>query len=56
MQNLKESALELTEKSPKIMRSWLIIFNLTASISGIYGPKAQGYPDKYTHPKDIRMN
>ena len=56
MHNLKEIGLDLTEKSPKIMRSRLIIFNLTASISGIYGPKAQGYPDEYTHPKDIRMN
>ena len=32
---LKEIGLELTEKSPKIMQSWLIILYLTATI-GIY--------------------
>ena len=31
----KEIGSKLTEKSPKIMRSWLIIFNLRASI-GLY--------------------
>ena len=32
VQNFKEIGSKLTEKSLKIMRSWLIIFNLTASI------------------------
>ena len=32
LQNFKKISLELREKSPKIMRSWLVIFNLTASI------------------------
>ena len=32
LQNFKKIGLKLTEESPKIMRSWLIIFNLTASI------------------------
>ena len=32
MQNFKKIGSKLTEKSPKIMRSCLIIFNLTASI------------------------
>ena len=32
LQNLKKIGSEFTEKSLEIMRSWLIIFNLTASI------------------------
>ena len=32
LSNLKEIGLEMMDKSAKIMRSWLIIFNLTAGI------------------------
>ena len=35
LQNFKKIGSKLTEKSPKIMRSWLIIFNLTASIMSV---------------------
>ena len=35
LQNFREIGSKLTEKSPKIMRSWLIIFNLTASMESI---------------------
>ena len=32
LQNFEEIGAKLTGKSPKIMQSWLIIFNLTATI------------------------